>query len=160
MISATAEYALRAVVFLAQTPELPRTAQEISEGTKVPVGYLSKILQALVRKELITSQRGLGGGFTLCKDIGEITVYDVFAAVDGAPERIRACPLGLKGHVSLCPVHKLVDDALGKIEDAFRSATIKQLARSTRGSKPLCEVNDDAEDEAPAAPAKKSRAKG
>ena len=47
MISQTSEYALRAVVSLAQSPEQPHTATEIAKLTKVPEHYLSKVLQAL-----------------------------------------------------------------------------------------------------------------
>ena len=64
MISQTAEYALRAIVYLAGQ-ELPQTTQQIAATTRVPAGYLSKVLQALARGGLVHSQRGLHGGFTL-----------------------------------------------------------------------------------------------
>lgn len=153
MISQTAEYALRAVVFLAQHHGTPRTAHEIAEATKVPQGYLAKIMQALAKRSLVHSQRGLGGGFILTREPGEISVYDVLVAADTPPQRIHECPLGLKGHVALCPVHKLMDDAMARIEEGFRAASIGQLLKSTKGSKPLCDVDKLA---APAA----SRGKG
>ena len=67
MISQTTEYALRAIVFLADSPTEAHTAEAIAEGTKVPVGYLSKIMQGLAKAGLVSSQRGLYGGFTLIK---------------------------------------------------------------------------------------------
>ena len=139
MISTTGEYALRATVFLAQHHPSPQTTAQIAEGTKVPSGYLSKILQAMVRAELVHSQRGLHGGFTLIGEPKAISVLDVLMSVGAAPERIRKCPLGLKGHAKLCPVHKLVDEAVEHAEKAFSSATLDELSRSTRGSVPLCE---------------------
>lgn len=138
MITTTGEYALRAAVFLAQHHPDPQTTAVIAEGTKVPPGYLAKIMQSLVRADLIHSQRGLHGGFTLLRPPADITVLDVLAAVDAAPQRIKRCPLGLKGHVRLCPVHRLVDEAVAQAEKAFSSASLEELSKSSRGIAPLC----------------------
>ena len=139
MISTTGEYALRAAVYLAQHHPLPQTTALIAEGTKVPSGYLSKILQSMVRAELIHSQRGLHGGFTLLREPKDISVLEVLASVGAAPRRIHKCPLGLEGHVKLCPVHSLVDEAVAHAEKAFSGADLEELSRSTDGSVPLCE---------------------
>ncbi|MBX3137867.1 Rrf2 family transcriptional regulator, partial [Candidatus Obscuribacterales bacterium] len=48
MISQTAEYALRAMVFLAMQKS-PAVGHEIAAATKVPPGYLSKLMQQLVK---------------------------------------------------------------------------------------------------------------
>ncbi|MBX7245381.1 MAG: Rrf2 family transcriptional regulator [Candidatus Sumerlaeaceae bacterium] len=140
MITTTGEYALRAAVMLAMNPKQPRTTAEIAETTRVPAGYLSKIMQALVRAQLVDSQRGLGGGFVMRRDPSEVTVLDVLSAVDGLPQRIRKCPLGIDSHIRLCPVHKLVDDAVAHVETAFRSASLASLAHSATGIAPLCAV--------------------
>ena len=52
MISQTAEYALRAVVYLAGTAGAPRTTSQISAATAAPAGYLSKVMQGLSRARL------------------------------------------------------------------------------------------------------------
>ena len=61
MISRTAEYALRAVVVLGSSPGGPLTTHQIAEQTRVPSGYLSKVLQALGRAGLVEAERGLRG---------------------------------------------------------------------------------------------------
>lgn len=139
MISTTGEYALRAAVLLAQNPTTPMTAAVIAKRTLVPQGYLSKILQSMVKAELISSQRGLHGGFVLAKPAQEISVLDVLASVDAAPERIKKCPLGIPGHVRLCAVHKMLDEAIASTEKAFSSTDIDTLCKSTRGIKALCD---------------------
>ena len=139
VITTTGEYALRAAVFLAQHYPAAQTTVLIAEGTKVPSGYLSKVLQAMVRRELINSQRGLHGGFVLAREPEAITVLDVLASVDAAPQRIKKCPLSIEGHAGLCLVHKLVDEAVAHAERAFRKANLKDLCASTAGSVPLCE---------------------
>src|SRR6185312_12271399 len=118
MISQTAEYALRAIVYLAGQGE-PQTTQQIATTTRVPAGYLSKVLQSLARSGLVHSQRGLHGGFTLTKSPKQLTVWEVIDAVDPI-QRIKSCPLGLRSHgVNLCPMHKRLDDALAQMEKAF-----------------------------------------
>ena len=62
MISQTSEYALRAVVCLAQNPDKPHTTVEIAKWTKVPEHYLSKVMLALAKHEVVYSKKGLHGG--------------------------------------------------------------------------------------------------
>lgn len=139
MISTTGEYALRAAVYLAQHHGAPKTTAQIAEGTRVPQGYLSKVLQSLVRAGLIHGQRGLGGGFTLQREPAEINVLEVLQAVDAAPERIKRCPLGHKSHTTLCPLHKLLDQSIASTEKAFQATDLQTLLNSTDGIKALCE---------------------
>ncbi|MFW6059824.1 MAG: RrF2 family transcriptional regulator [Phycisphaeraceae bacterium] len=140
MISQTVEYALRAVVFLAVDPDSPRTTEQIAERTRVPRGYLSKVLQQLGRAGLVQSQRGLHGGFTLVRGPAEISVLEVVNAVDPI-QRIRRCPLGLESHgTQLCPLHRRLDDALAMVEEAFSSSTIADMLARPGESAPLCDV--------------------
>lgn len=133
LISQTAEYALRAIVDLAYHFGESRTNLQIAEATKVPQGYLAKILKDLSRHGLVRSRRGLHGGFTLDRDPEQMTVYDVMAAVD-PPKRILGCPLGLEAHSKqLCPLHQRLDDAMAAAEKAFRETTIADVtANPTR----------------------------
>src|SRR4051812_46166129 len=127
MFSQTAEYTLRIIVFLATAGGRPMTTRQIAATTRVPEGYLAKILQILSRARLVSSQRGLGGGSVLARPPAEITIYDVIEAVSPLP-RIRTCPLGLPSHgTNLCPVHKKLDDAMATVETTFRNTTIAEL---------------------------------
>ena len=138
MISQTAEYALRAVVFLAGQSEA-KTTQHIADVTRVPIGYLSKVMQMLARKRLVQSQRGLHGGFTLLHAPKDLTVWEVIQAVDPM-QRIRTCPLGLKAHgTNLCAMHRRLDDAMALVEKAFQSSTVAELLEDPNPSKPLCD---------------------
>jgi Rrf2 family protein len=141
MISQTAEYALRAIIYLASQPGESRTVQQIAEATRVPAGYLSKVMQGLSRAGLVHSQRGLHGGFTLSATPDRLTVFDVVQAVDPL-RRITSCPLGLKGHVNLCPLHRRLDNAMGLVEKALRESTIAELLAEPNPKKgipiPLC----------------------
>jgi Rrf2 family protein len=140
MISQTAEYALRSVVVLGSSDGTPLTTRQIAEQTRVPSGYLSKVLQALGRAGLVQAQRGLYGGFVLARALDELTILDVINAVDPL-ERIDHCPLGLAAHrARLCALHRRLDEGIAQIEELFAGTTIKQLLNEDKRQKPLCDV--------------------
>lgn len=139
MISPTAEYALRAVVAIAQGAGKAVVTSTLVEVTKVPSGYLPKVLQMLRRAGLLVSKRGLGGGFTLARAPERISVLDVVQVVDPI-KRIERCPLNISSHsTTLCPLHKRLDEAAEMVEKSFASTTIAELIASADGDRaPLC----------------------
>ena len=139
MLSKTAEYALRAAVWLANDPQASCAADQLAEVTKVPRRYLHKVLQDLVRAELVRSQSGPRGGYALARDPAKITILDVVNATDPL-ERIRHCPLGLPSHTRLCPLHKELDNVYASAEKALANVTLQQLVRSSNKIVPLCDV--------------------
>ena len=126
MISSTATYALRAVVYLANRRGEFVNRAEISEATCVPYEYLLKVLNQLVVANIIKSRRGPGGGYCLTVAPDILTALDVVLAVETIP-RITKCPLGIVGHEQLCPMHRLLDQASEAIEDVFRQSKISDL---------------------------------
>lgn len=138
MLSQTAEYALRAVVHLSMGPGA-LTTQDIASSTKVPPGYLAKVLQSLARAGILSSQRGLRGGFKMVRPPSELTVLEVINAVDPI-RRITTCPLGLTAHgTKLCALHARLDAATAQIEATFAGTTIAALHADESGSALLCE---------------------
>jgi Rrf2 family transcriptional regulator, nitric oxide-sensitive transcriptional repressor len=138
VLSQTVEYALRAVVHLAAESPDARTTEQIADATLVPRAYLSKVLQALVKGGVVISTRGLGGGMSLVKTPGELTILEVVNAVEPI-QRIRTCPLGLTAHgTHLCPLHRRVDNALASMEQAFGNTTLAEVLDEPSQSIPLC----------------------
>ena len=138
MFSQTVEYALRIVVWLASQGNEPRTTQQIAKATKIPAGYLSKVLQNLGRSRIVDGRRGVGGGFTLAVRPEDLSPLDIINAVDPI-RRIKRCPLGLKTHsTGLCPLHRRLDEAIALIEKGLGETRISDLvAGLARG--PFCE---------------------
>jgi Rrf2 family transcriptional regulator, nitric oxide-sensitive transcriptional repressor len=137
VLSQTVEYALRAVVWLAQNPGVPQTTQAIAESTKVSASYLPKVLQPLIRIGIITGQRGLHGGYILEADPRSLTLLDVVNAVDPI-QRITSCPLGIDDHKRLCPLHQKLDDAIAEVQCHLSDQTVAELLSQRGGAKPLC----------------------
>ena len=138
MLSQTAEYALRAMVALASGKEDARTAQDLARESRVPLHYLSKVLNSLAKAGIISGQRGRGGGFQPIRPASQLTVLEVVSAVDPL-KRILTCPLGLKAHgKNLCPLHRKLDDAVKSVEDAFASTTIESLCEGVVSEEGAC----------------------
>ena len=142
MISRTTEYALRAVIYLAKAGSENTTAQRIAEATKVPEGYMSKVLNTLARAGIVNSQRGPSGGFTLTVLPADLTMLRVVESVEPLP-RIKKCPLELEEHSGeLCPLHMVLAELVNGIETKLASTTIAQLLDTPvvpLGENPACE---------------------
>ena len=139
MISQTVEYALRAVVTIAQHDGQPCTAKKLAEITQVPLPYLSKLMQGLVRGGLVSSQRGLHGGFLLRSDPKNLTILDVVNVVEPV-RRIVQCPLKIQSHgTNLCPLHRRLDNAIEATEKVFRETTVAEILSQPSSVTPLCE---------------------
>ena len=138
MFSQTTEYALRAMVWLAENEGEPQTTQQIAAATQAPAGYLSKVLQSLGRSGLVRASRGLHGGFELSRPATRTTIIDIVNVVDPL-KRILTCPLSLKSHSKrMCPLHKRLDDAMAVIEDSFARTSLADLL-VPGDSRPLCD---------------------
>jgi Rrf2 family protein len=83
-ISRSTGYGLIAVGYVAQNYQDGAVlAQRISKAYNIPLEYLLKILQQLVKAEVLRSKRGPRGGFFLAKPADQITLLDIIEAVDG-----------------------------------------------------------------------------
>ena len=83
-VSAKSDYALRAMAELGAHPmDHAIKAEEIAASQDIPLRFLLGILNELRRARLVTSQRGLQGGYTLARPGNEINLADVIRAIDG-----------------------------------------------------------------------------
>lgn len=82
-ISKKTDYALRAVLELATSPDALYRGEEIARAQNIPPKFLENILLDLKRAEIVNTQRGVGGGYQLARRPNEISLADVVRAVDG-----------------------------------------------------------------------------
>ena len=83
-VSTRGDYAARALLSLAlHTEEAPTSVREIAERTALPQPYLEQILLALKGAGIVRSKRGVGGGYVLARDPGDIRLSEIVRAVDG-----------------------------------------------------------------------------
>jgi Rrf2 family protein len=82
-ISEAASLALHSMALLASRPKKVFSVKEIASKLQVSEAHLSKVLQRLSRMGLVRSNRGPKGGFVLGKKGDEITLLEVYEAIDG-----------------------------------------------------------------------------
>ncbi|MGN6636665.1 MAG: RrF2 family transcriptional regulator [Oryzihumus sp.] len=93
-ISAKTDYAIRALLALAERPGGPVSVEALASAQTLPRKFLEAILSDLRRAGIVTSQRGAAGGYTLARPASEISLGEVFRVVDGPLAEVR----GLRPH--------------------------------------------------------------
>jgi len=133
-LTRAADYAVRVMVFLAGQPSNARhSLGELARGTGAPASFLSKVMQALSRSALITSQRGHSGGFAIAPQGLEASMREVIEAVDG-PIQLNVC-LGSPAACARqgwCPAHPLWSRAQEAMLTVLDGARIADLAECKR----------------------------
>jgi len=82
-ISEAASLAMHALGYLANCEDGPVTSREIAKRFRISEAHLSKVLQRLVKVELLRSVRGPRGGFTLIRSPESVTLLEIFEAIEG-----------------------------------------------------------------------------
>lgn len=108
MFSKTCEYAIRAMIFIAQKSRDGNKVgiKEIAKGIDSPEHFIAKILQDLGRRRLVHSLKGPNGGFYLDEEALICSLADIVKVVDG-DRLFTGCGLGLKqcSESHPCPIH-------------------------------------------------------
>ena len=96
-ISARTDYAIRALLMLAQEAHsagAPISVETLARRQTLPRKFLEAILRDLRRAGIVDSQRGPTGGYMLSRLAAQISLGDIFRAVDGPLAEVR----GLRPH--------------------------------------------------------------
>jgi len=137
MFSRSAEYAVRAMVFLAEQPSGKLTgAREIADAQQIPAPFLWKILHNLARQRLIRSFKGVRGGYELARPADKIALEDIVDATDGS-DIVSACILGLPecNEVNPCPLHNSWKEVRGHLTEMLEQTSLADLAEVARRRK-------------------------
>jgi Rrf2 family protein len=124
-ITKQADYALRAMIYLAKMDSNQRAAtSQIAKEQHIPASFLAKIISQLSIAGLINTSRGARGGVSLARRPEEISILEVIEAIDG-PILINdctistySCPFGED-----CPLQPLWCDVQGQLVEKLRTTT-------------------------------------
>ncbi|MFG0274040.1 MAG: RrF2 family transcriptional regulator [Phycisphaerales bacterium] len=82
-ITRAGEYALRALVRLAERDGAPVTARELAATIQAPAAYLTRVLRPFIHAGILAAKRGAGGGFRMIRDPHEVTLLEALTIVGG-----------------------------------------------------------------------------
>jgi Rrf2 family iron-sulfur cluster assembly transcriptional regulator len=106
MISQTVKYALRILGYLADHPGVRVQGSQIASDTGIPANYLSKILNQLRKKGLVSSRKGWGGGFILSEKAGRASIGQVIDLFEGeASTEVCVFEMRQCDAKNPCPLH-------------------------------------------------------
>jgi Rrf2 family transcriptional regulator, iron-sulfur cluster assembly transcription factor len=131
MFSKACEYAIRATIFIA-SESLQRnrvSLKEIAKSTDSPEAFTAKILQKLVKANIILSIKGAGGGFeTDLSKYESIKLVDIVFAIDG-DAIYKRCSLGLHNcsEVKPCPFHHKYKPLKEKLQHLLETTNLNEL---------------------------------
>lgn len=122
------EYAVHALVFMADRAPGPIFVGDVAKATKVSESYLRKVLQLLARAGLVASHRGVKGGFSLAQDARQITLCDVVEAIDGSLPTWCCVKEKKRCSETPCPVSAAFEEARQKMAESLAQTSIGDLA--------------------------------
>lgn len=132
MFSKTCEYALRALIFIAQKSRdgVRLGIKEIAAAIGSPEYFIAKILQEMSRQHFVSSAKGPNGGFYMNSQNSKTTLADVVKALDGE-KLFTGCAIGLAqcSESEPCPLHNEFKHIRQNIKDLLESSTIESFVK-------------------------------
>ncbi len=135
-ITRQADYAVRAVLYLARLGNTERAATStVAEEQRIPPSFLAKIISQLSIAGLLHTSRGARGGVTLARDPRDITLLEVIEAIDG-PIQLNEC-VGEDAECTFdgeCPLRSVWCDAQEMLVKRLKGTNFHQLLERSKVS--------------------------
>ncbi len=135
-ITRQADYAVRAVLYLARLGNTERAATStVAEEQRIPPSFLAKIISQLSIAGLLHTSRGARGGVTLARDPKDITLLEVIEAIDG-PIQLNEC-VGEDSECTFdgdCPLRLVWCDAQEMLVKRLKGTNFHQLLERSKVS--------------------------
>ena len=147
-LTRAADYGVRVMIYLAALPPGERVLlPAIVQATSAPDSFLSKVLQALARTQMITSRRGPAGGFEIAPAGRRASMKDVIEAIDG-PLYLNVCLRQGRScsRKHWCPAHPVWARAQSALLEVLGSAVISDLASENRHLLALTQIKTGTHD--------------
>jgi Rrf2 family protein len=132
--STSTKYAVMALIELAtRQDDRPVQIKEISETTGIPRHFLAKLVQTLVKADILSSSKGRGGGLRFARPPSQISLAEVVRAIDGEGA-LQSCIFGLQrcDGTRNCPIHPMWGPIREQIISFLENTTVADLAANMR----------------------------
>lgn len=132
MLSNTCKTAVKAVIFLCSKSDSTEKSsiKEVAEYINANEHTIGKILQILVKHNLIKSVKGPSGGFYISEEQKKMPIINIVESIDGK-EIFKSCGLGLSKCSSShpCPIHNEYKEARDIVENLFKEKRVLDLCQ-------------------------------
>ncbi len=132
MFSKSCEYGIRSLIFIAMKSKQGARVniKDIALAIDSPRAFTAKILQQLVKANIVASVRGPNGGFYMDSNfINRLTLTEIVAAIDG-DSIYNGCGLGLTecNDLTPCPLHQKFNKVREHLREMLDATTLEDLA--------------------------------
>jgi Rrf2 family protein len=140
-LSSRLEYALVALLEIAkyQAQGKPLKVNEIAASQSLPERYLDQIFTSLKRQGIISSQRGMKGGYLLAKELWQITLLDVVIAIEGGGNQ-KKVDLTTSNTLEKTVIVQTFDEIKESVDGILKNYTLQDLVKileTQRQSSPM-----------------------
>ena len=134
MFSKSCEYGIKAAIYIATKSQKDErvSLKEIATAINSPKAFTSKILQLLVKGDIIKSIQGSSGGFEIEKDdLSKIKISKILMAINGV-DKFSMCGIGLRdcSPKTPCPIHHKYKLIREQINEMLQNLDLKELSNS------------------------------
>ena len=131
-LSSRLEYALVALLEIAKYQaegSKPLKVNEIAASQSLPERYLDQIFTALKRQGIISSQRGMKGGYRLARELWQITLLDVVIAIEGGGNQKKLDPT-TSNTLEKTVVLQTFDGIKDSVDEILKGYTLQDFAKT------------------------------
>ncbi len=130
LLTKKSEYALLSLISIAKS-DSPKNVDLLSRELNIPKSFLAKIMQNLAKNNIVTSHRGVNGGFVLKKSYDQITILEIttvaeekIPSVFECSPSISSCPTDI---ANACSIWPLLNNLQTRINNFLEELTLKDL---------------------------------
>jgi Rrf2 family protein len=145
IFSKTCEYGTRAVIYIAQQSKIDQrtSLKDIAEKIASPEAFTAKILQQLVKHNILISSKGANGGFAVDKKrLKKIKLMHIVFAIDGSDYK-EMCVLGLNkcSAKDPCPAHHKFKHVKKDLLSMLNNTTLDELTNKMNSGKSFLKLD-------------------
>ena len=129
-MSRLTDYGIVLMSYMAAHRDRITNAAELAAGAQLPLPTVGKLLRLLAREDLLVSQRGVKGGYTLAHAPEEISIAEIIGALEG-PIALTVCttaPSGECEYEPQCPVRTPWQRINRAVRDALEQITLADMS--------------------------------
>ena len=130
LITRASEYAILSLIVLTKATSAV-DSDTLSKQLSIPKSFLAKILQALAKKGILKSYKGVNGGFMLNKDPKDITMLEIMSAVEGKAPTVFDCSPSMqdcpKDKAIFCSIWPFLHKLQGKIDTFLADLSLNDI---------------------------------
>ncbi|NQY21321.1 MAG: Rrf2 family transcriptional regulator [Campylobacteraceae bacterium] len=130
LLTKKSEYALLSLVSITKSDK-PKNVDLLSKELNIPKSFLAKIMQSLAKHNIVISQRGVNGGFTLAKATKDLTILEITTAAEEkiptvfeCSPSIHSCPSDVGNQ---CTIWPLLSNLQGKVNTFLEELTLEDI---------------------------------